>query len=324
MQKRGAVETKQGAKTRVTPEGPAAKNLEIQAQLKKPVKKARTRGACQAPKRKAAKSVAKVTATGGVRHPRIKRVLDDITSLTLDREGTKEAQIRRPNKVSISLNPTCVKEYFVNFTKQKTTCTRYKAACKVKRGDLSRKESELGEITRRLIVRKRDLLPPKALLAVLLLKIEREECDEVTKERRRVCKTQNPTARETVKHEQDGTLAGEPAHEKVVSTKGETLDREGRMNSRHELAAHSTEGEEQPKRHLQNQKNCLEPKKLPKRWRRYKSLKGPSSEPSGKHQFNLSRFKIVLFRKKRAYYESSPCKRKQINWEPVQMCMCRY
>ena len=244
--------------------------------------------------------------------------------MTLDREGTKEARTRRPNNVSISPNPTFVKEYFVNFTKQKNASTRYKTACKVERVDLSGKDSELGEITSGLIVWKRDLLPPKMLLAVPLLITEREECDEVTKEGSRICRTQNPTTRETVKREQEGKLAGELAHKKVVLARDVTSDRKGKTNSRHEPIAHSTGDEEQTRRHLQNQKNCLEPKELPKRWRRYRSLKGTTSEPLSKHQFNLSRFKTTLLRKKRAYYESSPCKRKQINWELAQMCMCRY
>ena len=204
------------------------------------MEKARTRGACQAPRREAAKYVAKIIATGGIGHSRTNTALDDITSSTLGREGTNEARTRRPNKVSISPNPTCVKEFFVNFTKQKNTCTRYKATCKVERVDLSGKDSKIEETTRGLIMWKRDLLPPKALLVVSLLITEREECHVITKKKRRVCRTLNPRTRETVKHGRDRKLARELAHKEIVSARGVTPDTKGRTNPRHEPAAHNT------------------------------------------------------------------------------------
>ena len=249
-QKRGVVETRQRTKARTIPEGPTQLNLEIQAQLKTPVKKERAQGAYQASRREAAKTVAKFTTTRGVRHLRIKREGDDITSLTLDKEGTREAQTRRPNKVNISLNPTCEKVCFLNFTRHKATCTRHEAACRKERADLLGKERENGEITRRLKVRRRDLLLPKALLAMPQSRTEHEECDEVTKERRRICRNKNPTARETVKSERDKTLTGVPVHEKTISVKGEASNREGRTSSKHKPAIHNTKGEEQPKRYL--------------------------------------------------------------------------
>ena len=183
-QKRGAVETRQGVTARTIPEEPAAKNPETQTQLKTPVKKAKAQGAYQASRREATKTtMAKITATRGIRHPRIKREGDDITSLTLDREGTRVAQTRRSTKVNISLNPTYVKVYFVNSTRHKTAFTRYKAVCREERADLSGKERENEEITKRLKVRRCIVLPPKALLVVPKGRTGREECTEVTKER---------------------------------------------------------------------------------------------------------------------------------------------
>ena len=46
-----------------------------------------------------------------------------------------------------------------------------------------------------------------------------------------------------------------------------------------------------------------------------KSLKKLTRKLLGIYQLNLSRYKSVFLRSKGAYYESSPCKRKQVNWE---------
>ena len=43
---------------------------------------------------------------------------------------------------------------------------------------------------------------------------------------------------------------------------------------------------------------------------------------SGIHQLNLSRYKSFFLSRKGVYYESPPYKRKQVNWEYAQMCMC--
>ena len=244
-QKRGAVETRQGVTARMVPKEPAAENPETQAQLKTPVKKARSQGAYQASRREAAKTgVAKITAIRGVRHPQIKIEGDDITNLTLDREGTKVAQTRRPTKVNISLNPTYVKVYFVNSTRHKAACTRHKVACREERADLLGKERENEEITKRLKVRRRVVLSPKALLAVSKNRTEREECAKVIKERRGVHWIRNPTSRKTMKSERVETLAGVPAPKKTVSAKGEASDKECGMNSKYEPVIRNTKGEE--------------------------------------------------------------------------------
>ena len=52
-----------------------------------------------------------------------------------------------------------------------------------------------------------------------------------------------------------------------------------------------------------------------------KSLKRLSNKLLGIYQLNPSRYKSVFLRRKGAYSESFPCKRKQVNWESAQMCM---
>ena len=193
MQNRGTTGKRQGAKTRETPVRPTTENQENQAQQKKPVEKARTRGACQAPRRGAAKYAAKTTVTGGSGHSR-----DDITSLTAGTKGTREDQARRPDKVSVSPNPACVKILAVNFTKQRNACMRCKDTYKVERIDLAERDNKTIETTRRLITWKRELLPPKPLLAVPLMITESKECHVITKKNRRACRTLNPKARETI------------------------------------------------------------------------------------------------------------------------------
>ena len=53
-----------------------------------------------------------------------------------------------------------------------------------------------------------------------------------------------------------------------------------------------------------------------------KSLKRLSSKLSGIYQLNPSRYKLVFLRRKGAYSESFLYKRKQLNWESAQICMC--
>ena len=63
------------------------------------------------------------------------------------------------------------------------------------------------------------------------------------------------------------------------------------------------------------------PRELPKVWKQYQELKRLFNKISGNYQFNFSRLKSVFLRKKEAYFESIPCKRKQMNWEYAQICM---
>ena len=186
------------------------------------MEKARTRGDCQAPRRGVAKYAAKTTATGGSGHSR-----DNITSLTVGTEGTREDRARRPDKISVSPNPACVKTLAVNFKKQRNTCMRCKDTHKVERIDLAERDNKIVEKTRRLITGKRELLPPKPLLAVPLMITECKECHVITKKNRRACKTLNPKARETVTQGQDGKPAGETAHKETASARGVTHDKEG-------------------------------------------------------------------------------------------------
>ena len=46
-----------------------------------------------------------------------------------------------------------------------------------------------------------------------------------------------------------------------------------------------------------------------------------TSKLSGIHKPNLSRYKSISLSSKGAYYESPNCKRKQVNWEYIQICM---
>ena len=144
------------------------------------MEKARTRGDCQAPRRGVAKYAAKITATGESGHSR-----DDITSLTVGIEDTREDRAKRPDKVSVSPNPACMKTLAVNFKKQRNACMRCKDTHKVERIDLAEKDNRIVEKTRRLITGKRELLPPKLLLAMLLMITTREESHVITKKNRR-------------------------------------------------------------------------------------------------------------------------------------------
>ena len=108
-------------------------------------------------------------------------------------KGTREDRARRPDKVSVSPNPACAKILAVNFKKQRNAYMR--CTHKVERIDLTEKDNRIVEKTRRLITGKRELPPPKPLLAVPLMITAREESHVITKKNRRTCRTLNPKAR---------------------------------------------------------------------------------------------------------------------------------